>query len=58
MKPITKMRSEIQEIPTAVDRLMTRSGPEIERVAEIVRARNPQFAVTSPEDRRIMPVPF
>ncbi|AXT35037.1 SIS domain-containing protein [Phaeobacter sp. LSS9] len=46
MTDITKMRREIDEIPTAVERLLSHSGAEIETVADAARALDPNVMVT------------
>ncbi|NIZ63403.1 aminotransferase [Sedimentitalea sp. CY04] len=45
-KAISQMRREIQEIPDAVDRLLTGSGCEVAKVAATLRERETAFAVT------------
>lgn len=46
MTDITKMRREIDEIPTAVDRLLSHGRVEIEAVADAARALDPNVMVT------------
>ncbi|WP_405109718.1 SIS domain-containing protein [Phaeobacter sp. BS52] len=46
MTDITKMRREIDEIPTAVDRLLSHGRAEIEAVANAARALDPNVMVT------------
>ncbi|APG46160.1 SIS domain-containing protein [Phaeobacter porticola] len=46
MTDITKMRREIDEIPTAVDRLLSRGDADIDAVADAVHALDPNVMVT------------
>ncbi|MFS4580834.1 SIS domain-containing protein [Phaeobacter sp. C3_T13_0] len=46
MTDITKMRREIDEIPTAVERLLSRGETDIDVVAETVRGLDPSVMVT------------
>lgn len=43
---ITRMRQEIDEIPVAVERLLTEGGAEIAAAARAVRDLDPRFAIT------------
>lgn len=42
----TQMRREVQEIPAAVDRLLTNGGDDIRDAADAMRAQNPDFMVS------------
>ncbi len=43
---ITRMRQEIDEIPVAVDRLLSEGGAAIAAAARAIRALDPRFAIT------------
>ena len=46
MTQSTKMRREIDEIPVAVDRLLTKGAADVALVADAVRGLDPAFAMT------------
>ncbi len=45
-QPITQMRQEVLEIPSAVDRLLTDGATDIKRAAGALRERNPSFMIS------------
>lgn len=46
MTALTKMRCEIEEIPSAVQRLLDQSSSQVSRLAATIREADPRFVVT------------